>query len=92
MGTFHIRLDGEAEPVGVTDNHPYWSVDREAFVEAGNLRQGERLNTFAGIRTIASVTARPKDEAVYNLEINREHVYRVGEAGTLVHNSYAPNT
>ena len=25
----HLWLEGQAEPTGVTDNHPYWSVDRQ---------------------------------------------------------------
>jgi len=36
-----LQLEGQVEATGVTDNHPYWSVDRQEFVAAGKLREGE---------------------------------------------------
>jgi len=85
---FDLRLAGQAEATIVTGNHPYWSLDRAEYVEVANLREGERVNTAFGETTVASVTRVPEDEFVYNMEIHREHVYRVGSLGTLVHNAY----
>ncbi|MEZ6044135.1 MAG: hypothetical protein R3C11_00840 [Planctomycetaceae bacterium] len=30
-----------------------------------------------------------ENQLVYKLEVHREHVYRVGDSGTLVHNTYS---
>ncbi|QDU60465.1 hypothetical protein Pan216_13060 [Planctomycetes bacterium Pan216] len=83
-----LRLANQSEATGVTDNHRYWSVDRKQFVPAGQLRRGETLDTLHGRTTVASVTSRPGNDTVYNLEVHNEHVYRVGTVGALVHNSY----
>ncbi len=70
----------------MTDNHPYWSVDRQEF---GKLKIGEHLRLADGTTAeLAGMTRRPRDEPVYNLEIHGEHVYHVGLRGVLVHNSY----
>nr|WP_095742588.1 polymorphic toxin-type HINT domain-containing protein [Rhodopirellula sp. SM50] len=80
--------DGSA-PVGVTDNHPFWSVDRQRFVPIGEMEIGERVVTFHGeTKRIESKLPRPGPQWVYNLEVYGEHVYFVGEQGLLVHNSY----
>ncbi|HEX5442423.1 MAG TPA: hypothetical protein VFW87_01280, partial [Pirellulales bacterium] len=81
-----LRLEGQEEPTGVTDNHPYWSVDRQKFVEVGNLRVGELVDTEFGSRHIESVRPCFYREFLYNLETS-EHVFRVGSLGALVHNS-----
>ncbi|QDU63890.1 hypothetical protein Pan216_47710 [Planctomycetes bacterium Pan216] len=83
-----LRLANQPEATGVTDNHRYWSVDRNPFIPAGKLRVGETLDTLHGRTTVASITPRSSTEAVYNLEVHNEHVYRVGTVGTLVHNNY----
>ena len=76
----------------MADNHRYWSEDRQVFVEAGKLRIGEHLRLADGSTAeLAGMTRRPRDEAVYNLEIHGEHIYHVGFSGVLVHNSYATN-
>ncbi len=84
----NITVTGEDKPIGVTDNHPFWSEDRQEFVEAGELKVGETLRTLNGITTITSITNRGPPEPVYNLEVHREHVYRVATSGVLVHNNY----
>ena len=81
-----LRLDGQATATRVTSNHPYWSTDRDDFIPAGELKTGERLDTLDGDASIASVTRVPYSGLLYNLETT-EHVYRVAESGTLVHNT-----
>jgi hypothetical protein len=80
-----MRLDGQAEPMRVTRSHPYWSVDRREFVEAGALRDGELLDTESGLRRVESVSPCGYTGILYNLETT-EHVYRAGALGALVHN------
>jgi len=84
----NVQVEGEPEPIGCTPNHPFWSETREDFVQAIDLEPGEELWTSEyGIVEVQSITARPQPERVYNLEVQTEHVYQVGESGVLVHNA-----
>jgi hypothetical protein len=88
-----FRPHSSKETIGTTSNHPFWSVDRQEYVQAGQLEPGERVLTFSGdTKRIASKLARPGPQPVYNLEVHAEHVYFVGEDALLVHNAkrYAP--
>ncbi len=82
----HLKLEDQIELTGVTGNHPYWSVDRQAFVEVGNLRIGELVDTMYGRKHVVSITPIEHTDFLYNFETT-EHVYRVGSLGTLVHNT-----
>ncbi len=85
-----LHIHGESEPIGSTANHPFWSEDRQAFIPAGELLPGETLrradNTLTQLTRITPRRGPPV--AVYNLEVNAEHVYFVGQDGVLVHNTY----
>ena len=84
-----LDITGQAEPLGVTDTHPIWSEDRQAFVVAGQLQRGERLRQLNGTLTqVTRITPmRGPPVNVYNLEIDGEHVYHVTTNGLLVHNA-----
>ena len=84
----NLFIAGEATPIGSTANHPFWSEDRQHFVQAGSLNPGEHLR-FADGRTTTLERTEPIAEQlpVYNLEVDGEHVYYVGESGVLVHNA-----
>lgn len=82
-----LKLAGQADPTGVTDNHLYSSEDRQDFVRAGDLQVNEQVQTHYGLAHVEFIAPRSHDELVYNLEVHREHVYRVGSLGTLVHNA-----
>jgi hypothetical protein len=96
-GTFHhpsgevydLKLASESKPLGVTATHPFWSCDRNDWVSAINLRIGETLKTLTGTTHVERITKRPQPEPVYNIEVEGDHVYRVGESGVLVHNASA---
>jgi hypothetical protein len=61
------------------------------WVGVKDLRVGERLQALKGkTPRVVSVTLRPKPEPVFNIEVEGDHCYRVGEQGLLVHNSSAP--
>ena len=83
---------GEAD-IGTTSNHPFWSVDRQEYVQAEQLQVGERLQTLHGdTKTVVSNLPRPGPKTdVYNLEVHAEHVYFVGKDGVLVHNACDTN-
>ena len=83
-----ISVEGSEEPIVGTSNHPFWSEDQQTFIEASELHQGERVRTANDeIRHITRITHGPPPQAVYNIEVHSEHVYHVGVAGVLVHNS-----
>ncbi|MDO4551015.1 MAG: polymorphic toxin-type HINT domain-containing protein [Planctomycetia bacterium] len=82
-----LHIEDQDKPIGCTANHPFWSVDRQEFVEAGQLREGERLLLFNGeTKRVIQNLPRPGPETVYNLEVFGEHVYLVTADGVLVHN------
>ncbi len=86
---YDLQLASESSPIGVTGSHPFWSVDRNAWVAAIDLEIGERLKTIDGTTTVESRTRRDDPETVYNIEVEGDHVYRVGESAVLVHNNSA---
>ncbi len=100
-GTFHhsaanvidLQVASEKEPIGTTDNHPFWSEDRQAFIAAGELQLGETLllanGTHTQVTRITPHTGPPVE--VFNLEVDVDHTYHVGEDGVLVHNAYPLN-
>jgi RHS repeat-associated protein len=83
---YDLRVDGEQKPICGTGTHPFWSVDRQAWVALMDLRPGERLQGRQSMLAVRSVTRRSENEAVFNIEVDGDHVYRVGEWGVLVHN------
>jgi hypothetical protein len=88
-GIWELKVEGDAEPIGVTPHHPLWSLDRHAWVSASELRPYERLATLTGpARLIYAIDTHIADP-VYNIEVEGENCYRVGETGTLVHNASA---
>ncbi|ODA36608.1 polymorphic toxin-type HINT domain-containing protein [Planctopirus hydrillae] len=82
-----LKIEGEHQPLGTTKSHPFWSVDREDWVSAQDLQPGELLlNERNQTVRVESITEREEPQEVYNLEIDGDHCYRVGEQGLLVHN------
>lgn len=88
-----LTITGLAEPLGVTTTHPIWSEDRQAFIPAGQLQEGEYLRQANGTLTQAThiIPKRGPPEVVYNLEVDSEHVYHVSKNAFLVHNNCLNN-
>ncbi len=85
--TYDLQIEGFDQPIGTTGNHPFWSETKQEFVRADELSAGEEVLTNNGVAFVASLSPRGPPEPVFNLEVQLEHVYRVGDAGVLVHNS-----
>ncbi len=86
-----LRVQGESKPIRATPTHPIWSVDEGAWVQVQELRQGERLLASDGSTPVVEmITLREQGEPVYNIEVEGDHCYRVGQQGLLVHNASAP--
>jgi hypothetical protein len=86
-GIWELKVEGDAEPIGVTPHHPLWSLDRHAWTSASELRPYERLATLTGPARLMYAMDTHIADPVYNIEVEGENCYRVGEAGTLVHNA-----
>ncbi|MGE4114826.1 MAG: polymorphic toxin-type HINT domain-containing protein [Candidatus Nanopelagicales bacterium] len=80
--------DGTA--LTTTEDHPYWSVDKQRFQRADELAPGERVLSASGraVRVARLLTGTQQDLA-YNLSVEGIHTYHVGEDAILVHNSCA---
>ncbi|ATL31619.1 polymorphic toxin-type HINT domain-containing protein [Streptomyces formicae] len=82
-----------SEKLTATYEHPFWSVDKKDWVEAGDLKPGMTLRTDEG-RTVSVTAAREyQDHArTYNLTVEGLHTYYVlaGQTPVLVHNSGGP--
>ncbi len=69
--------------------HRFYSETRQEWVAAQELRIGECLRTRSGqVATLESMGLKAGEHRVYNLEVEQEHHYFVGEVGVLVHNGY----
>jgi hypothetical protein len=86
-GIWELKVEGDAEPIGVTPHHPLWSLDRHAWTSASELRPYERLATLTGPARLVYAIDTHIADPVYNIEVEGENCYRVGETGTLVHNT-----
>ena len=85
-----MTFEGLDHTLGCTASHPFWSVDRQAFIQASELKIGEHVSVHSGntIRLISKKT-REGELCVNNLEVYGEHVYEVTSLGILVHNKCA---
>jgi hypothetical protein len=83
-----VVLDN-GETLKVTRHHRLYSADRGEWVRAGDLRVGEGLRTKDGRVRVLDVRGNARDAMeVFNLEVIGAHVYFVGRAKVLAHNSY----
>ncbi|MEQ9497387.1 MAG: RHS repeat-associated core domain-containing protein [Deltaproteobacteria bacterium] len=80
------EVDETLRPTGL---HPIYSVDRAGWVRVHELEVGERLLTASGAVTLARIERLPGAHLVFNLEVESDHEFFVGELGVLAHNSGA---
>jgi hypothetical protein len=81
-----IDSSGRTETVGVTGFHKFYSEDRKTWVEVEDLHLGEHVPGASGLLTVSTIARAPGVERVYNITVDREHVYHVSALGALVHN------
>ena len=92
-----IVLRGESGELKIqcTEEHPFYSYEHSQFVNASQLRLGDKLSlsdgTTIGISEISHDVAMPEDNALaYNIEVEGSHTYFVGDldgVGVWVHNT-----
>ncbi|MFD8994022.1 Hint domain-containing protein [Streptomyces abikoensis] len=88
-----IDTDGESGTatgmLTATDGHPFWVDNQHRWVDARNLKKGDKLRTSdGGLREVVSTRAWAETRKVYNLSIEGIHTYYVlaGAVPVLVHN------
>ncbi|NJP49210.1 hypothetical protein HCJ93_03745 [Streptomyces sp. SBST2-5] len=80
----------KASTITATDGHPFWVPELHRWVEAGDLKAGQWLQTSAGTWVqITAIRHHIRSTAVYNLTVDGLHTYYVlaGQTPVLVHNS-----
>ncbi len=95
LGTFthlsrdlvEVKLAGADDPLRVTPGHLLWSLDRGGWVSAGSLETGELLAGEAGAVAVEYVHNVPGEVRTYNLSVEGDHRYLVGELGVVAHNA-----
>jgi hypothetical protein len=88
---YELWLEGEPKPLRVTGTHPVWSPERQDWVMVRDLQQlGWLLAADGRIVRVKALSLRDELEPVYNIEVEGDHCYRVGQQGLLVHNTSAP--
>lgn len=83
---------GRQDTVRTTSGHKFYSASRTAWLSAADLREGELLDGSNAPVTLTASRRLPGIHRVFNMTVQGDHVYRVGELRTLVHNdclSYA---
>jgi hypothetical protein len=84
----YLYVEGLEKPIGCTPRHPFWSVTRNDYVPAEDLREGELLRTSSG--STAAVQRHElchEPTPVYNIEVRGVNAYHVSPLGLLVHNA-----
>jgi RHS repeat-associated protein len=78
---------GSGEKLELTDTHLLYSATRDQWVSAGSLWEGEYLQgAFATVPVLAMEWVEGGRQ-VFNLEVERDHRYVVGDARVLAHNA-----
>jgi hypothetical protein len=84
------HLSTDVGSIETTPNHRFFSSTR-GWVEAGDLRPGERIRTANGTDALVigfTLDATPSD--MYDLTVESAHSFFVGSGGLLVHNKKSP--
>ena len=85
---FHLTLanaTGQTETLGTTGFHKLYTEDR-AWTSAAELRLGEHIRGGHGDLMVVSLASDPGVHRVYNLTVEADHVYYVGDLTALSHN------
>jgi len=75
------------EVLYVTGNHRMYSATRQNWVPVKDLRIGEELRTTKGRESVSALGYQRGRHQVYNLEVETEHCYFVGDGEVLTHNT-----
>ncbi|MFI1578649.1 RHS repeat-associated core domain-containing protein [Embleya sp. NPDC020630] len=85
-----VRADDGGGTIIATTNHPFWIPEFKQWVEAGNLKSGQWLQTSSGAWVqVDGVRIYRQRQRTHDLTIDANHTYYVfaGASPVLVHNS-----
>lgn len=85
-----VQTGAKAGTLTATDHHPFWSENRQNWVDAADLQVGDQVRTASGTTaTVSDVRHRTTLQAAYNLSVSDLHTYYVlaGPVSVLVHNT-----
>jgi hypothetical protein len=85
-----LDTDGSTGTITATEGHPFWVPQLSQWVDAGDLKAGQWLQTSSGTWVQITATRHHAEQAVvYNLTVDDLHTYHVlaASAAVLVHNS-----
>jgi len=75
------------EIITATDNHPFWEIDTRSWLKAEELNSTSLLMDINENNiSINNLRSYSKDTIVYNLAVDNDHTYFVGNSGVLGHN------
>ena len=81
----------DGEIITATSNHPFWAIDSQEWLEAGELtNRSILLDINDKNTTIKSLKHYAQNKKVYNLTVGNIHTYYVGLGGILGHNADCP--
>lgn len=83
---YELRFSETEESLRPTGRHKLYSLDRAGWVQTENLFVGERLQTMAGELTVAAIERLPGTHRVFNLGVEADHEFLVGDAAIRAHN------
>ena len=83
---YEVSFVEGGETLRGTGAHPLYSLDRDDWVRIRDLQVGERLQTAEGAVTVEALEKVRSEHRVYNLEVEGNHEYLVGETGVRAHN------
>ncbi|OPC84707.1 hypothetical protein B4N89_30695 [Embleya scabrispora] len=84
-----VRTDQGDASIVATTNHPFWVPDLKQWVNAGDLKSGQWLQTASGTWVqISAVRTYAKQQRTHDLTVDTDHTYHVLAETTpvLVHN------
>ncbi|MGW8573669.1 toxin C-terminal domain-containing protein [Streptomyces niveus] len=85
-----VDVNGKRAKIVATDTHPFWSLDRKKWIDAGDIRPGTDLRTPANAAVeVDGVHHFKKRQRTYDLTVSGIHTYYVfaGSTPILVHNN-----
>lgn len=82
-----VRLSEGAGILELTGSHRLFSLDRGGWIATRDLKPGETLATHEGEAVIEGIERKPGEHRVFNIEVESEHCFYVGDARLLSHNT-----
>ncbi len=80
-----LRFEGRSEPLHATPSHRLFSVEKNTWIPASELKPGDHVRTREGKATIASIE-HEEVALVFDIEVELDHSYFVDGADVLSHN------